>query len=86
LHEKIQNLQRKAKENIGNPNQVAGNPKTKLQNLNKGFVWLRQIYPSANRGRYKFYFSCEDLRDESQTPENILKTPETHASGNIFEI
>lgn len=72
-----------AKKNIGiQINVPASYQIAKSQN---GFVWLRQITPSANRADISLFFHVEDYVDESQTfPENILKLRDSVARANIF--
>ncbi len=50
-----------------------------------GFLWLRQITPTANRADISLIFHEQDYVDESQTfPENILKLRDSLAREHIF--
>jgi len=72
-----------AKTNIGIQINVPAS--YQIAKSNKGFVWLRQITPSANRADISLFFHVEDYVSESQTfPENILKLRDSIAQENIF--
>jgi hypothetical protein len=72
-----------AKNNIGIEINVPAS--YQIAKSENGFVWLRQITPSAKRADISLFFHVEDYLDESQTfPENILKLRDSIARSYIF--
>ena len=72
-----------AKKNIGIQINVPAS--YQIAKSEKGFLWLRQITPTANRADISLIFHVEDYVDESQTfPENILKVRDSVARLHIF--
>ncbi|WP_075351924.1 DUF4837 family protein [Algoriphagus marinus] len=72
-----------AKKNIGIQINVPAS--YQIAKSEKGFLWLRQITPTANRPDISLIFHVEDYVDESQTfPENILKIRDSVTRFNIF--
>jgi hypothetical protein len=72
-----------AKKNVGIQINVPAS--YQIAKSEKGFVWLRQITPNANRADISLFFHVEDYLDEAQTfPENILKIRDSIAKARIF--